>query len=82
MLNACWIFSTPANLSVITKRSKNAITDIRKLSSVIDILSKRISLLPQERDHTLIGNYKDSRECHIEPDWPLIYRIEKNTLIL
>lgn len=32
--------------------------------------------LPQRfRDHKLIGNYKDRRECHIEPDWLLIYKI-------
>lgn len=34
------------------------------------------------RDHALIGNYKDSRECHIEPDWLLIYEIKNETLVL
>lgn len=34
------------------------------------------------RDHALTGNYKDSRECHIEPDWLLIYEIKNETLVL
>ena len=34
------------------------------------------------RDHELTGNYKNFRECHIEPDWLLIYQIENEELIL
>ncbi len=33
------------------------------------------------RGHILIGNFKDRRECHIEPDWLLIYRIEESAII-
>ena len=39
--------------------------------------------LPEEyNDHQLTGNLKDYRECHIQPDWLLMYRIEKNILVL
>ncbi|MDO9230417.1 MAG: type II toxin-antitoxin system YafQ family toxin [Syntrophales bacterium] len=33
------------------------------------------------RDHDLIGNFKDRRECHVEPDWLLIYRTEESAII-
>jgi mRNA interferase YafQ len=39
--------------------------------------------LPEKcRDHSLEGNYKDFRECHINPDWLLIYQVDKDKLIL
>ena len=39
--------------------------------------------LPEKyRDHYLTGDYKGFRECHIQPDWLLIYKIEKNILVL
>jgi len=34
-----------------------------------------------QNSHVLIGNFKDRRECHIEPDWLLIYRIEESAII-
>lgn len=36
----------------------------------------------KNNDHNLKGNYSDFRKCHITPDWLLIYKIEKNELIL
>lgn len=40
-------------------------------------------LLPQKyRDHALTGNFEGHRECHITPDWLLIYKIENNELVL
>ena len=39
-------------------------------------------LPPGNKDHLLIGNYSGWRECHITPDWLLIYRIEGNALHL
>lgn len=50
--------------------------DIEKLKHVIDILRVPAALPPQNRDHSLTGKYKDFRECHLEPDWLLIYRID------
>ena len=48
---------------------------IRKLASG-EVLSARY------RDHSLTGQYRDSRECHIEPDWLLIYQVTSSELIL
>ena len=55
-----------------------------KLETVITLLSNEQSLPEKYRDHALTNsrNYKDMRECHIEPDWLLIYKIMKKTLIL
>jgi len=56
--------------------------DIQKLKDVISILCN-CECLPQKfKDHELSGDYKGFRECHIEPDWLLIYKISDNTLIL
>ena len=44
------------------------------LQQAIDILRVPEPLPPQNRDHNLSGNYSGYRECHIEPDWLLIYK--------
>ena len=51
---------------------------------MIDKLAKRETLEPKYKDHSLINDkrYKDCRECHIEPDWLLIYRYEEEQLLL
>jgi len=49
---------------------------------VIDILATGEPLPPKHKDHALKGNWKGFRECHIAPDWLLIYRYEENVLIL
>jgi len=51
------------------------------LKEVIDILANGDQLPEKYLDHPLSGDYKESRECHIEPDWLLIYRIEKDLLV-
>lgn len=45
------------------------------------LLIKRNPLPAKQKDHKLIGNFKDRRECHIESDWLLIYKIEQDTII-
>ena len=50
--------------------------DIQKLKRVIEILCISAALPAQNRDHSLTGEYKGFRECHLEPDWLLIYRID------
>ena len=40
------------------------------------------ALPPENRDHDLTGNWRGRRECHIQPDWLLIYRIEGDVLVL
>ena len=47
--------------------------EIAKLQQVLDILSAGQLLPPQYHDHPLIGNWLPKRECHIAPDWLLIY---------
>ena len=56
--------------------------DISELEKVITILANGEKLPELYRDHDLKGNYKGYRECHIEPDWLLIYKIDESVLIL
>lgn len=51
---------------------------MEKLKAVISPLINDQPLPIRFRDHSLSGNYKDRRECHIEPDWLLIYKIDRN----
>ena len=56
--------------------------DMTLLNMAVDTLCA-LSALPSEyRDHVLTGKYTGHRECHIQPDWLLIYRIEGNALYL
>lgn len=52
------------------------------LQQAIDILRIPDSLPPKNKDHNLSGNYAGYRECHIEPDWLLIYRQDEKELLL
>ena len=56
--------------------------DIEKLFSVVDILASGELLPAKFRDHDLTGDYKGCRECHIEPDWLLVYEKDNGLLIL
>lgn len=62
----------------IIKRGYN----IQLLEDVIEILASGQMLPEKYKDHNLTGNYYDCRECHITPDWLLIYKISNNELIL
>ncbi|MDR1323920.1 MAG: type II toxin-antitoxin system YafQ family toxin [Candidatus Margulisbacteria bacterium] len=55
---------------------------IDTLDAVIGALLEELPLSAKYRDHNLTGNYKNYRECHIQPDWLLIYRIENGMLVL
>ena len=52
------------------------------LEAVIEQLRCRQPLPEKNRDHELSGDYAGFRECHIAPDWLLIYRVEEDALIL
>jgi mRNA interferase YafQ len=52
------------------------------LQTVVDTLASEQPLDAKYRDHSLTGDYRGFRECHIEPDWLLIYRIEQGELEL
>ena len=56
--------------------------DIALLEEVITKLAKGITLPEKNRDHALTGNWIGHRECHVLPDWLLIYRIENDVLVL
>lgn len=64
------------------KLAKKQGKDLDKLFEVINILADEEKLDTKFKDHDLSGSYKGTRECHIEPDWLLIYEIDNNTLIL
>lgn len=55
---------------------------MESLSKVINILAQEQILDEKYRDHGLVGNYRGFRECHVEPDWLLIYRISQDALEL
>lgn len=67
-------------LKLLRKRNK----DISKLTKVVDALSKGEKLSFKYRDHQLCNDekLKNCRECHIEPDWLLVYKINNDSLIL
>ncbi len=52
------------------------------LEYVVDQLAAGETLSEKYRDHSLTGNYAGFRECHIQPDWLLVYRVENSELIL
>ncbi|MCQ2122131.1 MAG: type II toxin-antitoxin system YafQ family toxin [Fibrobacter sp.] len=66
------------DVRIMQKRGKN----LNKLIEVLDKLSRGESLSPKNRDHQLAGALSDFRECHIEPDWLLMYQIFNDELIL
>ena len=68
------------SLKKIIKQGKN----IDKLLNVVDMLSNKQPLDSKYRDHALYNNkkFKDCRDCHIEPDWVLIYKYLENEIVL
>ncbi|MCR5041486.1 MAG: type II toxin-antitoxin system YafQ family toxin [Clostridia bacterium] len=56
--------------------------DVRLLENVITMLAEQEQLPQRFRDHALSGDYSGFRECHITPDWLLIYSISKQELVL
>ncbi len=64
------------------KLAKKQGKDIEKLFEVIEKLANGEVLEKTFRDHDLSGNFKGCRECHIEPDWLLIYEVVDDVLVL
>jgi mRNA interferase YafQ len=64
------------------KRSIKRGLDINKLDKTIELLATNGFLPIEYNDHPLVGNKKGLRECHIEPDWLLIYEINHGILVL
>lgn len=64
------------------KLAKKRGLDISLLETVVDKLQHGIKLEAKYRDHDLVGKYKGFRECHIQPDWLLVYLQEDDVLTL
>ena len=64
------------------KRMKKRGCDMELLEKIIDILLAEQPLPERCRDHGLTGNYTGFRECHVLPDWLLVYAVDKGKLIL
>ena len=66
------------DLKRITKRGY----DREQLDVIVDLLRDGQALPPARRDHPLKGEWKGRRECHIEPDWLLIYETSATHILL
>jgi mRNA interferase YafQ len=66
------------NLDMMIRRGKNP----EKIKEVILVLASGNTLDVRYKDHALSGNLSGFRDCHIDPDWLMIYRIEADTLYL
>jgi len=64
------------------KRQKKRGKDLRKFQKVLEYLSAGKDLPAEYRDHPLTGNWVGWRDCHLEPDWLLIYKILDDEIIL
>jgi len=64
------------------KRLKSSNRNEDELLAVIDFLANEQLLEGKFRDHSLVGNYVGCRECHIRPDWLLIYQTTETDLLL
>ncbi len=64
------------------KRAQKRGLPMNELNDAVRILADGRKLPIKYRDHALTGQYKSCRECHIQPDWLLIYRIQERLEIL
>jgi mRNA interferase YafQ len=71
-------FSRTSQFKKDVKRADKRGEDLPKLRTVMDLLIEGGQLPPEYKDHPLRGNFAGSRDCHIEPDWVLIYTLAEN----
>lgn len=64
------------------KKFKHHLKIIKELNDVLELLAHEIPLPNKNVDHPLVGPWKGSRECHVNPDILLIYRVDKEDNIL
>ena len=64
------------------KNAKKRKRKLEKLAHIINELQNARTLSPKNKNHKLKGSYVDCWECHIEPDWLLIYKLTSKELIL
>jgi mRNA interferase YafQ len=72
------IYSTQFKADYKKKQKQNK--DINKLTNIMDKLINEIELENKYKEHYLTGEYKGYKECHIEPDWLLIYNIDETII--
>ncbi|MEA0971227.1 Type II toxin-antitoxin system YafQ family toxin [Candidatus Megaera venefica] len=77
MFQPIYTNSFAKDIKLAQKRGKN----IDKLKKIIELLVNKEPIPQKYRDHNLVGNFIGRRECHIEPDWLLIYKIDKDEII-
>jgi len=77
VLNAITTKQFKKDVKLARKRNK----DLSKLRTAMEILLEGEKLPLKYLDHWLTGNYASRRECHIEPDWLLIYRPQSESII-
>ncbi len=78
MLTIVWQSRFKKDFKNISKRKKK----LEKLAQIINELQHNRPLPTKNKNHKLKGNYVDCWECHIEPDWLLIYKLTPEELIL
>lgn len=66
------------DIKKVKKRNK----DLSKLKTIISLLAQKGSLSPKYKPHPLIGSWVPCWDCHIEPDWLLIYQVTKTHVYL
>lgn len=77
-LDIVWTTQFKKDYKLAIKRHLN----IELLDDIIRSLSRGETLPEKNRDHALTGNYAGYRECHIQSDWLLIYRVDNDVLTL
>lgn len=64
------------------KRAQKRGKDFTEFKRVVEFLVEGKPLEEKHRDHALVGNWAGTRDCHIEPDWLILYQIDDQELIL
>ena len=77
-LQVQWTTQFKKDYKLAMKRGRN----MDELDNTIRLLANETPLPQKNCDHALTGNFKGFRECHVEPDWLLIYAVQKNVLTL
>lgn len=77
MLRAVTTNQFEKDVKLAKKRGK----DLNRIFHLMQLLLNEETIPAKNRDHSLSGNYANRRECHIEPDWLLIYKLESDAII-
>ncbi|XVN41008.1 MAG: type II toxin-antitoxin system YafQ family toxin [Rickettsia endosymbiont of Argas persicus] len=78
MKQICSTVNFNRDLKRLVKRGKN----IKKIQAIVNMLVNNTPLPLKHRPHKLIGDHFPKWECHVEPDWLLIYEVKENAIIL